>query len=57
VKNQLSSEERQAFRLRFIEGLSPKEAAKKVGCSISAFYRRLEKAEKVLRETLKNKKD
>jgi RNA polymerase sigma factor (sigma-70 family) len=56
VKNQLSSEERQAFRLRFVEGLSAKEAAKKAGCSISAFYRRLEKAGKVLREALKNKK-
>jgi RNA polymerase sigma factor (sigma-70 family) len=56
AENQLSNKERQAFRLRFVENLNPKEAAKKAGCSIRAFYKRLEKAEKVLREALKNKK-
>ncbi len=53
----LHPKERQAIRLRFVEGLGPKEAAKKAGCSIGAFYKRLERAEKAMREAVKNKKD
>ncbi|OHB79640.1 MAG: hypothetical protein A2Z25_00500 [Planctomycetes bacterium RBG_16_55_9] len=41
---------RDAVRLRFIEGLSVKEAAKKAGYSVGAFYARLERAIKALRE-------
>lgn len=51
----LHPKERQAIRLRFVEGLGPKEAAKKAGCSIGAFYKRLERAEKAMREAVKNK--
>ena len=50
MENRLSSKERQAFRLRFVEGIRPKEAAKKAGCPLSAFYKRLEKAMKTLRK-------
>jgi RNA polymerase sigma-70 factor (ECF subfamily) len=57
IQTELSLKAREAVRLRFVEGLSPKEAAKKTGCSISAFYKRLEKAERAIREALKNKKD
>ena len=53
----LHSTEREAIRLRFMDGLGPKEAAKKAGCSIGAFYKRLERAERALREAGKNKKD
>jgi RNA polymerase sigma factor (sigma-70 family) len=57
VETLLPPKERQAFRLRFVKGFSPKEAAKKTGCSIRTFYKRLERAERALREDLKNKKD
>lgn len=53
----LHPKEHQAIRLRFIDGLRPKEAAKKAGCSIGAFYKRLERAERNFRKALKNKKD
>ena len=53
----LHHKERQAIRLRFVESFSPKEAAKKAGCSLSAFYKRLERAERALREAGKNKKN
>ncbi len=39
---------REAVLLRFVEGLSTKEAAEKAGCSVDAFYRRLERAVKAL---------
>ncbi|MBN2594389.1 MAG: hypothetical protein JXA81_12855 [Sedimentisphaerales bacterium] len=41
----------------FVKGLSSKEAAKKARCSISAFYKRLERAEKALWEAIKNEKN
>ena len=49
----LQPTEREAIRLRFMDGLGPKEAAKKAGCSIGAFYKRLERAKRALRETVK----
>ena len=48
IQTRLPPKAREAVRLRFIEGLSPKEAAKKAGCSIAAFYKRLERAVKIL---------
>jgi len=48
MENNLSPKAREAVRLRFVEGISPKEAAKKAGCSITAFYKRLERAAKTL---------
>jgi predicted DNA-binding protein (UPF0251 family) len=53
----LTPKAREAVRLRFVEGLGPKEAAKKAGCSISALYKRLERAEKAIRKTLKDEND
>ena len=41
---------REAVRLRFVEGLSVKEAAARAGCPIGAFYARLERALKILRQ-------
>jgi len=40
----------EAIRLRFIEGLSSKEAAQKAGCSVGAFWKRLQRAGKTLRQ-------
>jgi RNA polymerase sigma-70 factor (ECF subfamily) len=48
IQTGLPPKAREAVRLRFIEGLSPKEAAKKGGCSINAFYKRLQRAVKIL---------
>jgi len=47
--NKLSPKAQQAIKLRFIEGLTPKDAAKKAGCSVDAFYRRFYKGLKTLR--------
>ncbi len=44
---------REAIELRFIEKLSCEQAAQRVGCSKWAFYKRLERARKLLREGLK----
>lgn len=38
--NQLPPKAQEAAKLRFIEGLSPKNAAKKCGCSTNTFYQR-----------------
>jgi len=38
--SQLPPKAQEAVRLRFIEGLSPKHAAKKSGCSTNTFYQR-----------------
>ncbi len=50
IETALPPKAREAVRLRFVEGLSLKEAAAKAGCSIGAFYTRLERAMKTLRE-------
>ncbi len=57
---QLPPKAKNAIRARLIEGLSPKEAAQKAGCSIQAFYNRFEAALKKLeamRETGRLKVD
>jgi len=54
METELSPKAREAVRLRFVEGLSLKEAAAKAGCSIGAFYARLERALKTLREICKD---
>lgn len=46
----LSPKAKEAFRARLIEGLTPKEAAKKLGCSTDAFYKRLDTALKALEQ-------
>ncbi|NIA16986.1 MAG: sigma-70 family RNA polymerase sigma factor [Planctomycetes bacterium] len=48
VTEQLPPKARDAIRARLIEGLSPKEAAKKCGCSTDAFYKRFDAALKAL---------
>ena len=53
IQTGLPPKAREAVILRFVEGLSPKEAAKEAGCSLWAFYKRLERAEKSLRKVLK----
>lgn len=50
LENRLTHKARQAFILRFVDGLSPKEAAEKAGCSIGAFYKRMERVIKTMRE-------
>lgn len=50
VLAKLPPKAREAIRLRFIEGLSSKEAAKRAGCSVNAFYNRLHMAVKALRK-------
>lgn len=45
---QLPPKTYEAVKLRFIEGLSSKEAAQKAGCSVKAFYARLERATRAL---------
>jgi RNA polymerase sigma factor (sigma-70 family) len=50
IQTGLPPKAREAVRLRFVEGLSPKEAAKKARCSIKAFYKRLERAIKILQK-------
>ena len=41
---------RQAIKLRFIDGLSSKEAAEKLGCSVGVFYERVSYGLKLLRK-------
>jgi len=38
----------EALRVRFIEGLCPRDAARKLGCSVDAFRKRLQRAIKIL---------
>ena len=45
----LSPKAREALRLRFIEGMTPKEAAVRLGCSEHTFCQRVHDAVKVLR--------
>jgi RNA polymerase sigma factor (sigma-70 family) len=49
----LSVRLRQAIELRFIEGLSCEQAARRLVCSKWAFYKRIERAMRLLREVLK----
>jgi len=49
---QLPPKAKNAIRARLIEGLSPKDAAQKAGCSIQAFYKRFDAALKAL-ETMR----
>lgn len=45
---QLPPKAKEAIRIRLIEGLSPKEAAQKCGCSTDTFYKRFNAALKAL---------
>ena len=47
--NKLAPKAQEALRLRFIEGLTPEDAAKKTGCSLNTFYQRFYNGLKVLR--------
>lgn len=49
-KIRMSQKGREAVRLRFVEGLSTRQAARVAGCSVAAFYSRLERAIKALRQ-------
>ena len=53
---QLPPKAREAVRLRFLKGLSPKDAAKISGCSANTFYQRLNAGVKAIKE-LGNKSD
>jgi len=53
ILTELPPKAREDVRLRFIENLSMEEAAKNAGCSIGAFYKRLERAERALRKAVK----
>jgi len=48
VTEQLPPKAKGAIRARLIEGLTPKEAAQKAGCSTDAFYKRFDAALKAL---------
>ncbi len=45
---QLPPKAQEAFKLKYVERLRPKEAARKVGCSVDIFYKRLQRAIKTL---------
>jgi RNA polymerase sigma-70 factor (ECF subfamily) len=47
---QIPEKGREAIRLRFIERLSTAQAARTAGCSVAAYYSRLERAMKALKE-------
>lgn len=47
---QLPPKAYEAIKLRFIEGLCSKEAAQRAGCSIDAFWKRLQRAGRMLRQ-------
>ncbi|MHC4166561.1 MAG: RNA polymerase sigma factor [Planctomycetota bacterium] len=51
----LSPKDRQALHLIFIKKHSTKEAAQKAGCSIWTFYKRIDKATKLLEDAMKRK--
>ncbi len=53
----LSPKAYEAIRLRFIEGLSVKEAAQKAGCSVKAFYSRQERSLKDLKQMIVEKEN
>jgi len=53
----LSPKAYEAIRLRFIEGLSAKEAAQKAGCSVKAFYSRQERSLKELKQMIVEKEN
>lgn len=53
----LSPKAYEAIRLRFIEGLSVKEAAQKAGCSVKAFYSRQERSLKELKQMIVEKEN
>jgi RNA polymerase sigma-70 factor (ECF subfamily) len=46
--SELTPKLRQALELRFLDGHKPREAAQEAGCSVWTFYKRLDKAAKVL---------
>jgi RNA polymerase sigma-70 factor (ECF subfamily) len=48
---QLPPKARQAVKLRFVDGLSSKEAAKEAGCSVGTLYERISTALKELRKS------
>lgn len=50
VMNRLPPKAYEAIKLRFMEGFSSKQAAKKAGCSVEAFYQRVRRARKGLQE-------
>jgi RNA polymerase sigma-70 factor (ECF subfamily) len=56
VVTQLPPKAREAIRLRFIEGLSSKEAAEKAGCSLYTFYKRLQRVMKTLQQIREKEK-
>lgn len=51
----LSPKARQALNLIFIKKYSTKEAAQKAGCSVWTFYKRIDKATKLLEDAMKRK--
>jgi RNA polymerase sigma-70 factor (ECF subfamily) len=53
----LSPKAYEAIKLRFIEGLSVKEAAQKAGCSVKAFYSRQERSLKELKQMIVEKEN
>ena len=53
----LSPKAYEAIKLRFIEGLSVKDAAQKAGCSVKAFYSRQERSLKELKQIIVEKEN
>jgi len=51
----LAPKVRQAIELKFIQRYSSKEASQKAGCSVWTFYKRLDKAAKLLEDAIKKK--
>jgi len=45
-----------AIRLTYVEGLPAREAAGRLGCSTNALYKRLQRARKLLRDTVRRRR-
>jgi RNA polymerase sigma-70 factor (ECF subfamily) len=57
LKTKLSPKVYEAVALRFFERLPPKEAAHRIGCSVEAFKKRLQRAARVLEQIIKQRSD
>ena len=57
LKGVLPPKAYQALKLRWVNGLSAKQAAEKLGCSVAAFRKRLQRAARILQCKIRQKSD
>gem|GEM_PF-1017274 len=53
LKTKLSPKVYKAVELNFFEGLTPEKAAQRIGCSVEAFKKRLQRGTRVLKQIIK----